>query len=200
MHTSVWRSDSDRRTILLGVLAITIIAAIGKGGPLVYQKAAAATANAVAISREADLNERLIASNVDLKARAHSAVELRERLERGVIPASNPAAAATTLVHLIDGFAATAGVHISSTNIRADSVFTASYSRISVHMYAATDIVGIERFLDRVENGSYLLAVKEMTITQSDPAADDRMPEALRLEIVIEGLARHGTSIPEDVP
>jgi hypothetical protein len=40
-----------------------------------------------------------------------------------------------------------------------------------------------------MEGAEKLMRVRDLVITQPDPAADDRTPESLRVEMTVEGLA-----------
>ena len=63
-------------------------------------------------------------------------------------------------------------------------------ARVAVRASGIGDIAGVTRLLNDIESGAPLLAVRELSITQPEPAAPDGRAEALRFEMLVEGLAR----------
>ena len=71
-----------------------------------------------------------------------------------------------------------------------DSASRNGLARVAVRASGIGDIAGVTRLLQDIESGVPLLAVRELSITQPEPAAPDGRAEALRFEVLVEGLAR----------
>ncbi len=100
-------------------------------------------------------------------------------------------AAAALAVYVSDAATGTE-VKVNTLQLRADSAFAADgFARIAVRLNGTSDVSGLAGLLVTVEGDSLLLAVREMTVTQPEPAAPDSKPETLHFELLIEGLAMH---------
>jgi len=71
---------------------------------------------------------------------------------------------------LVAASADSARVKISSMQIRADTALKARIARVSVRLTASTDIAGLVALIDDLESGVPLLVVRELNISQGEPA------------------------------
>ena len=55
-------------------------------------------------------------------------------------------------------------------------------------MTGVTDITGLAGFLRVVESGETPLVVRELSVSQPEPAAGDAKPEALRIEVLVASI------------
>ncbi|HEX2210355.1 MAG TPA: GspMb/PilO family protein, partial [Longimicrobium sp.] len=100
---------------------------------------------------------------------------------------------------LVSGAAARAGVQIGSVQVRPDTASAGTFMRIGVRADGTGDLPAIIRMLAMLEGASELLAVRELSITQPAPGGPAEVPEALRMEIGVHGLAlvrRDGFPLP----
>lgn len=100
-----------------------------------------------------------------------------------------PASAAGTLASLLSGIAHSANVTLGTLRIGSDSASGKVVSRLAVRAEAIGDIRGITTLLLELERRTPILAIRELTISQPEPAAPSTQPEALRVELLVEGLA-----------
>lgn len=100
-------------------------------------------------------------------------------------------ATAALAVHVSE-YAAAAEVKVITLQLRADSAFAPDgFARIAVRLNGTSDVAGLAGLLASVEGDTILLAVRELTVSQPEPAAPDTKAEALRFELLVEGLALH---------
>ncbi len=191
---------TDRRTLLVGAVIVATILLLGRGLPRVRAWEASGLAAAAAAERAVGYARRTVA----LDAAIQSAAAIEERIQATAAPAlfpgQTPDEAAAGLIRLLGEEADAAGVRITSNAVRADTMFEEAYAIIAARVIATTDVRGLAEWLHQLERGPMLLRVRELTVTQPDPAADDRMPESLNISALVEGLARPGPALGGKVP
>lgn len=191
-------SPRDRRTLAAGLLAILVLLLLGRGIPAWRRWDADARASAAEMAAEAARAERTAA---DLPAMLDSLEARAARvaaLGPAVLPGSSPAAAGASLAALVSGSAARAGVEIGSVQVRPDTASAGTFMRVSVRADGTGDLPAITRMLVMLEGAPELLAIRETSITQPAPGGPAEQPEALRLEIAVEGLALAPRAAPEE--
>jgi hypothetical protein len=119
-----------------------------------------------------------------------------------VVGGGDPANAAASLATVISDAAIDAGVKLGAVQPRVDSEprtlgtrherMPQAYAVISAQGDAIGDVVSLTQFLAELEHGPMLLAVRDLSITQAEPAATSDRMETLRAEFTIVGLARIG--------
>jgi hypothetical protein len=109
-------------------------------------------------------------------------------LAPALLSGDSPASAAATLAALVSGTAAQANVRLGAVQVRPDSVARGAFTRVAVRASATGDINGVTQMILGLEKGPMLLAVRELSITQAEPGAPADRAEALRLELLVEGL------------
>lgn len=182
-------SDRDRRTLITGTVVIVLLVLLGRGLPAWRRWDADVRASAAEMAAEAAHAEqtvRLLAPALDsLQARRARLVALG----RGVLEGESTAASGAALASLVSGAAARAGVQIGSVQVRPDTAGAGTFMRIGVRADGTGDLPAITRLLALLEGAPELLAVRALSITQPAPGGPAEQPEALRLEISVEGLA-----------
>jgi len=111
-----------------------------------------------------------------------------------ILIAPSPTAGAARLASLIADAADSSRVKLIATQLRADSARAVSLARVSVRITALADVAGLLAFLRALEENDVLMAVEELAISPSDPAAADDRPEVLRVEVVVAGLTHAQSS------
>jgi hypothetical protein len=181
----------DRRTLVIGLLTVGSIVAVGRGVPAWRrwdQSARVAAADAV---RELQAIE---GASRQLPAMRDSVAAWRRRLDTlavMVLEGESPAQAAAALATAVTDAADEAGMLIGSVQVRPDSIYKGSFARVAVRLSATADVTSLAQLLQDLEGGELLLSIRELTVSQPAPAAPANTPEALRLEILVEGLAMH---------
>jgi hypothetical protein len=117
----------------------------------------------------------------------------RERLaaiDSVVLNGSSTSAVVADLASSLDEIATDARLKVASMQLRADSAAPGSIARIAVRVSGTTDVTGLAAFLRAVETGDTPLVVRELSVSQSEPAAPESKAEALRVDVLVEAIAR----------
>jgi Type II secretion system (T2SS), protein M subtype b len=179
----------DRRTLGVGALVVTVILLLGRGVPLARAWESSQISRAELEERRLHGARELLDSVRPHRTAGNAGAPFVDADLKGIFHGPSPDEAAAGLARLVDQTASIAGVQISSNALQADSVFAETFSLISSRVVAITDVQGLVDWLDRLERLPQLVRVREFSVTQPDPAADEGTPEALRIELVVEGLA-----------
>jgi hypothetical protein len=182
----------EQKFVLVGCLLIFTLVAGARGIPAWSAWHEDASASAAELVAEAERAERSVAS---LAVTLDSLEQRRDRLaalSSALVGTGPPPSAAAALAARIAGAAAAARVEISAVQLQVDTTGAGEFTRVSVRAGASGDVRGIVRLLADLERGPPLLAVREWSVSPSDPAAAAYQPETLRVDFVVEGLAlRH---------
>jgi hypothetical protein len=184
----------DRTTLAVGIVVCGAIVSAGRGIPQLcvweatHLAAAAEAEQRLAVAATAAGMAASIEGDADRARRQAAAAD------SSLIGGATPAAAAAALALLLSDRADSTGVALTSESVRADTGFIYGFARARVRLTASADVRGLTRFLARVEGSAHLLAVREMTLSQTDPGAGDDRPENLRIELVVEALVRRTTT------
>lgn len=190
LRTSLTMSRRDRRTLLVGVVAIGSILTVFRGIPAWLRRARERREAVHEVVREATESE-LAVRNAPLYERGLRVGEQRYFALAPVLLDGEPMAAAGAALTSAVGDAATASnLQVGALQVHTDSGTVGEIARISLRGEATGDVTGITHFLSALEGGAPLMTVRELTLTQADPAAPDDRPEALRVEFVVEAVAR----------
>jgi Tfp pilus assembly protein PilO len=82
------------------------------------------------------------------------------------------------------------GIRVTSALVRSDTMTKAPFARIAVRISATGDVEGLADYLRSIESAEQLLAVRELSVAQSEPGAPDSRAESLHFEMLVEGLVR----------
>ena len=202
---SLAMSKRDRRTLLVGAGIVAGLVALAKGVPAWRAWDAAVRASAAEIVAEA---ERAGRSARALPAVRDSQIARNARylaLAELVVPGDGPTSAAGELATFVSGTATAADLAMGALQVRVDTAKRGSdsgvdgspFARVSVQGDLTGDVHGLTYFLSEIEGGPFLLSVRELAITQPEPAAPSDRPETLRAQFVVEGIAlRSGADGP----
>jgi len=183
-------SSRDRRALLLGVVVIGGGSGLSVGGPRFKAWESEQAARATAATNDATL---ATASAKSLPVYRDSLRVRRARLaslDSTLIEGNSPAEAGAALSSLVADLAESAEVRIASLQLRGDTTVSGGFSRVAVRVVGTSDITGLATLLHDIEAGSMLLAVREMIVSQPEPGAPASRPEMLRVDLVVETLAR----------
>jgi hypothetical protein len=181
----------DRRTLVVGIVAVGLILGIGRGLPAWRRWDRTARVAAEDATRELASIE---SGKRELTALRNSAVAQRRQLQilsPMVLEGASPAEAGALLAAAVTDAAEEVGAQIGSVQIRPDTTYKGNFARVAVRLSATADVTSLAQLLNELESGELLLNVRELTVNQAAPAAPDNTPEALRFELLVEGLAMH---------
>jgi hypothetical protein len=185
----------DVRALVIGLAVMGGLLVGAKGFPFLRTRLEIAVASRQGTERT-HLRERWLIEVAPEAARLRAASsERRATLERIAFPGGTPAEAAASAGMMLEQHAQRAGVRVISTSPTADTSFTVPYPRLAVRAYATADVQGVLQLLAALESSTPRLIVREFTVTQPEPSASQRTPENLRVELVLEALARAGTAL-----
>jgi hypothetical protein len=183
-------SKRDLRALVRGAAVIATVIALGRGLPAWRRWDHSVRRDAVSALHNIALIEAGIGQ---LRALRDSAAARQIRVdsmaERLFESRTVQEATAALALHVSE-VAASVEVKVNSLQLRADSAFARDgFARIAVRFNGTGDVAGLAGLLVSLEGEDVFLAVRELNVTQPEPGAPDTKPEALRFELLIEGLA-----------
>ncbi len=184
-------STRDRRTLVAGLGMCATLIASSRGVPAWRRWVSESRANAERLELAASFAE---ASATSGRAAIDSLVQRTNRLSQldsALVDADSPSAAAAMLSTLVADVAGEARVKLGAVRLRVDTLRArGKFVRVGVAANATADIRGVADLLTGLEVGLPALAISELTISQPDIAAAGDRPEMLRVDFVVEALAR----------
>jgi len=181
-------SQRDRRALTVGTIIISMLFLFAIGLPTFRSWEATQLANASDAAR--DLSSVLRARRTyaavhdTLVARQHRFAVLDSSLLSGASASGIAAALASRLGELADDNA----VKITTLQLRPDTVVSNGLVRVDVRVTGVADVTGLAGFVKDVEGQKTPMVVKELSVSQPEPAASDAKPEALRIDLLVSGL------------
>ena len=182
-------SARDRRALLVCSLAVGAIVGAGRGIPAWRSWDADVRGGAAVQVRQLEMLEGGLALLPSLRDSVGARRSRLDSVAAMFVDGDSPALAAAALATIVSDLAEEGGVQVNSVQVRADSAWRSSVARVGVRVSATGDVTGLTDLLQQIEGHDLLLQVREMVVTQPAPTAPDHVPEALRLELLVEGLA-----------
>lgn len=180
----------DQRALTIGTAIVLLLVLGSRGAPAWLHWTRDARTEASALTAEA-MRARESVRNAGTVRDSPTVRRLRyDELAPAILEGETAAGAAGSLAEQLSNAAVEANVRLGSVQLRADTTSRAAFTRVSVRADFTGDIVGVAAMLYVLEGGAELLSIRELSITQPEPAAGDDRPEMLRVSLVIEGLAR----------
>jgi hypothetical protein len=186
--------NREQRVLVIGGGIVLALVVLGRGIPTVlrWHEDSRSTVSDLRgqVARATQLVGRATAIRDSTTVRGRRLIAIAPLLLDG----TTSSAATATLASLVSGAAAKANLRLGSLQLAVDSSHHDTFARVSVRGKATGDIRGVSSLLTQLERGPTLLAVRELSIFQSDPASPSDQVETLQVEFVIEGmsLATHG--------
>lgn len=180
----------DRRTLVGGAVIVSVLVGSSRGLPALRAWTEDRTGRAQAAA------EQLAAVKQGMErlpALRESLVVRRARLAAidSVLPAeSTPSGVAAAVASALEDFADDNAVKLTTLQLRADTTVRAGRVRVSVRLGGVTDVAGLAGLLRSIEAGETPLIVRDLSVSQPEPAAPDSKPEALRFDMLIAGIGR----------
>jgi len=186
-------STRDKRTLGIGIAIVGALLIIGKGGPAWRRWDDTQRADAVQHVRQLTmLREGMTQLHAMRDSTAARARRVNALMGHLLIASSVPQAAAA-LASALTQDANWAGIRLSTVSVRPDSAARNGFARVGVRIDADGDVDGLTRFLRRAESNNLLLAVRDLTVNQPNPGGPDSTAETLRIDLLVEALARIDT-------
>ena len=180
----------DRRTLAIGLATVGTLLVLGRGLPAWRRWEADARSAAVASANQLEVMQSAITTQQGTR---RTALALRRQLDSlsDVYPsASSATVAGAELATFISDLGDESGVRVGSASVKPDTIVRSTFARVAVRISATGDAEGLAEYLRAIESSPQLLAVRELSVSQSDPGAPDSRAEALHFELLVEGLVR----------
>ena len=181
-------SQRDRRTLALGSVCVASLFTVARGIPALHDwETDHLTAAQTAALQAATVREglrSLPALRDSVRARTRRLMAIDSLLPSGESPSSIAAAVASTLESIADDNA----FKIAAMQLHADTVPVAGLTRVQVRVTGTTDVAGLAGFLHDVERGDTLLTIRELNVSQPEPAASSVKPEMLHVDLLVAGI------------
>lgn len=181
-------SRRERRTLTAGMVVLVAIWSLGRGLPLWKGRFEARQLAADEARQQLIEYQSLIVRQADIEQALAQASARFVGLAPQLVDGRTPAAAAGALASILSTTAEQSGLSVSTTQATADTSRSAAFTRLTASLSATGDIRALARLLARIEAGPQLLAIRELSIDQSDPAAPATQPEVLRIQLKVQAL------------
>jgi type II secretion system (T2SS) protein M len=180
----------DRRVLSVGALTISLLVGLSRGLPALraWERARMTEARTVALQL-AELRNGV----ESLPLMRESLVVRRARLAAidSLLPAgASPSAVAAAIASILEQSADDNAVKLTNLQLRADSTVRVGLVRVSVRLSGVTDVSGLAGLLRSIEAAETPLVVRDLSVSQPEPAAPDSRPEALRFDVLVAGIGR----------
>jgi hypothetical protein len=183
-------SARDRRTLLRGGVAVVLLLFAGRVVPAVRRWSDDRRAIAELRQRE---NTRASRIAGDAAATRRLLAIARQRLvayDSALLDAPTYTRASTTLAALVREAAEQTETRVGALELRADTTGTGPLARVSVRATVTGDLMSLALFIESLEAGPRLLAVRDLSIVQPEPSLPPERPETLQAEVLVEGVFR----------
>jgi type II secretion system (T2SS) protein M len=180
----------DRRVLSVGALTISLLVGLSRGLPALraWERARMTEARTAALQL-AELRNGV----ASLPLMRESLVVRRARLAAidSLLPAgASPSAVAAAIASILEQSADDNAVKLTNLQLRADSTVRVGLVRVSVRLSGVTDVSGLAGLLRSIEAAETPLVVRDLSVSQPEPAAPDSRPEALRFDVLVAGIGR----------
>lgn len=189
MNARVILSSGDRSALLRGAVMLLLVLLVGRGAPA-YRRWRTDVRNqrdlAVARATYVSASVRDIQHS---RARLADAARRLAAYDSAYVAGATATAAGAALAELISEAATDADVQLTSIQASADSLPSGPARRVHARASVSGDFPKLARFIESLEEGMPLVAVRTVDITQAGSPTPDR-PEQLRADLEIESVAR----------
>lgn len=181
-------SARDRKVLVLGASVCAALIVATRGAPAALRWSAESRANGAQLVAESERARECVGrakeTRDSLRARGARYYALGQSLLQG----ESVAVGGGALASLVSDAAAEANVRLGSVQVRTDTAGAGAFTTVGVRATATGDIRGIAALLKTLEGGPAMLAVRELSVTQPEPAAGDERPEVLQVQLLVEGI------------
>lgn len=183
-------STRDSATLLTGMGVIAGILLIARVAPAIRRFDAehfeSASAEVTALKRaRSDLKNAPSSRRLLDAARKASA-----STDSLTLLAPSPAEAGAQLAEIVASAADSADLNLGTVQLKSDLPPVFGLWPVVIRANLTGDLESLATFLSIIEEGRPLVAVRELSVVQPDPALPNDKTEALQVEIAIEALAR----------
>ena len=178
----------DRHVLTGGALVLLAITLLGRGVPALLAWTQSQRAAALAASTAL---EQLHQANrtIPITSQLRALVERRlADYDSALLVGSTPANAGAELAQILGDAASVSEVQLGSVQLSADSVSRNLLAHARARATLSGDLQSISIFLEVLEEGPPLVAVRELALTAAQPTGRSSQRETLQAEVVVEGV------------
>jgi len=110
--------------------------------------------------------------------------------DSATLDAGSATRASAMLAALVRDASDAAEARVGALQLRTDSVSSGLLARVSVRASVSGDLESLALFIEGLEAGPELLAIRELSIMQPEPGLLSPRAETLRGEVLVEGVFR----------
>jgi hypothetical protein len=184
-------STQDRRMLAIGVVAMAVLVGGGRGVPVLLRWTRDRRASAASVVEATARAEASVRHSRETQALLGVARTRLAAYDSATLTGSSPATAGAALAEIVSDAASDAEITLGSVQLRGDSISRTALTRVAARASVSGDLNGIALFLETLEGVPELLAIRELSITQSGQAGVPGQPETLRAELLVEGVWRN---------
>lgn len=180
----------DRRTLTIGAVIIATMFALSRGVPRYRTWRAVALMN---VEHETAALAHLEASAARVDRTAGALAKTQSgltALDSLLLSGTSASSVATSLTAAISEAAEGAEVQLGSIQVHRDSAARTKLAHVTARATVSGDIGGLALFLESLEVGPPMLAVREWSISGGSETIATNQRAVLRLDVVVEGLGR----------
>lgn len=187
-------SARDRRMLVRGVAAIAALVALGRVIPGIHGWASERRAAAESLRLESARVERSARDALLTRGLLHRARERLIAYDSATLDAGSHTRASAMLAALVRDAADASEAQLGPLQLHSDTSANSLLSRVSVRASVTGDLESFALFVEGLEAGPELLAIREFNIVQPDPGLSPDRPETLRGEVLVEAVFRTPTA------
>jgi len=190
-------SQRDRRTLTVGFGVVLSLVTVARGVPALR----AWESDRRAEARSATEQLAALRTGVGTLPALRDSVRARQArlaaLDSTLLSGASPSAIAADLASALEDLADDNALKVTAMQLHADSVATGGLARVDVRISGITDITGLAGFLHAVEGNTTPLVVRDLSVSQPEPTANDAKAEALRVDMLVAGIGAIKSDKPE---
>ncbi|MEO7082995.1 MAG: GspMb/PilO family protein [Gemmatimonadaceae bacterium] len=190
MKVQLGISARDKRTLTVGAVTVVSLFVLAKGLPTSLAWQNERIADAIAVERKVERSRVSVRVMPSLRDSVRARRLRIATLDSTIVSGGSAAAAAAAVSSFLQDIADSARIKISAMQLRPDSAKAGSLTTIAVRVTGTTDIAGLAAFLRAVESNDTPMLVRELSASQPDPTAGDARGESLRVDLLVQALAR----------
>jgi hypothetical protein len=181
-------SQRDRRTLIVGATVVTSLVVFARGMPALRSWEADQVARAQAAMQELAVlrggHAVLPALRDSVRARQARLAALDSTVLSGASPSAIGAALASALEDLADDNA----LKISALQLRPDTAAIRGLAHVEVRITGVVDVTGLAGMLRDIEGGQTSMLVRDLSVSQPEPAASDAKAETLHVDMLVAAI------------
>ena len=187
-------SSRDRKVLVLGAVIVVTLLLVGRGLPRLRDWARRETEAAAAMSLQVQRLRASLDGRRRNEALTHEVALRLARYDSSALAGRAPTTASARLAELLAECADAAETQLGAVQLSVDST-TSLLGHVSARVEVTGDLEAIAIFLDALEEGPELLAVRELDVASDGSVLPPTQPERLRAQILVEGVYLSGDSL-----